>query len=217
MSFTSLTRAIGRVASVHTHAAPAVMLARRSLLTHGGVTAVPHGMLRSSVRMPARGYAAGMWGKFEKPADNVGIAEDLEKKKTGVLTDDPEWLGPWKEHPRPTQHAQHKNPYIYDDRQERRNFGDPIQENDDIYNIWIMDVQTQPSLYKMLTGAYMLKSLFIACLTVATVWMGLAYLGPIIRPKPHVNRTLPYDNMRVAKGMLEGDSWKRETEVGIQV
>lgn len=217
MSFASLARVVGRSPLLHMPR-PAVHLARRTLLIHP-VPAVtqPHSMMPSAVRMPQRGYAAGLWGKFDEPVDNVAKAAENERKKTGVVTDDPEWLGPWKEHPRPNFEAQHKNPYIYDDRQERRNFGDPIQENDDIRNVWIMDVQTEPSLYKMMTTGYMLRSLFIALFTFGAVWVGLAFIGPIVRPKPTIDRTLPYDNMRKAKGMLEGESWSRETGVGIQV
>lgn len=202
MSFMALSRAMGHT-TLRSHT--------RAVLSLVGRRPVQ----RSPLLMSLRPYAGATDGpredRFGDLNDTKGFIEKYEKDSTGWTTDDPEWLGDWKEHPRPTFQAQHKNPYIYDDRQDRRNFGDPLAEDDDLYSVWTVDVMAKP-FYDHVTTQKMLYQIFLSIAAVTAVWMALALFAQKYRPKPHIDRTLPFDNGRASRGMSPGESWTRETD-----
>lgn len=205
MMFAALARGVGRTTLLaHTRASTLVM--HRSTPAFGARLSRPCTPW-TAVRTYADAGNGPRGDRYHFPTDNKEWTDEYEKKRTGLVHDDPEWLGPWKDSP--DIQAQHKNPYIYDDRQDRRNFGDPISENDDINSVWMVDAPANPVMDRLLTTSYMLKSFTLAWLAVGAVFLGISYVAKAYRPKPTIDRTLPYENGRAARGLHVGESWSR--------
>ncbi|KAF9578262.1 hypothetical protein BGW38_006037 [Lunasporangiospora selenospora] len=83
----------------------------------------------------------------------------------------------------------------YWDRQDRRNYGETVPEEDDVLNIWSPDVWAFPT-------ALGVKRL----LTAAAAFIGFGYFVAETRAQPHFERrTYPYDGLVDALGVDSSD------------
>ncbi|KAJ1981341.1 hypothetical protein H4R34_002107 [Dimargaris verticillata] len=95
--------------------------------------------------------------------------------------------------------AQEKEPFGWDDMQDRRNFGDPIQEQDEVLAAWA------PTLHPGNTRTVLRDwSVFVAFIGLLSGFVYATY------PEPHFEpRALPFDGMRVELGGNPNDSSDR--------
>ncbi|KAF9170712.1 hypothetical protein BGX21_007942 [Mortierella sp. AD011] len=83
----------------------------------------------------------------------------------------------------------------YWDRQDRRNFGETVPEEDEVLNIWSPDVWA-------FTASFGMKRL----LTAAAAFLGFGYLVSETRPEPHFERrSYPHDGLLEALGVDPSD------------
>ncbi|KAI9297421.1 hypothetical protein K502DRAFT_287968 [Neoconidiobolus thromboides FSU 785] len=90
----------------------------------------------------------------------------------------------------PLNNFQQRNPWIYDDQQDRRNFGEPLNQQDEILTVW------GPDQYELPAG----RALFeLACVGgfIATA----AYFYSFVAPEsPAVPRSYPFNGLREELG-----------------
>ncbi|KAJ9059817.1 hypothetical protein DSO57_1037597 [Entomophthora muscae] len=87
-------------------------------------------------------------------------------------------------------HHQFRNPWIYDDQQSRRDFDEPVHEQDEVLNVWAPDVHKYP-----------LKSALFELGVVATIVASIAYVYSFNAPQLQaVRRSYPFDGLRVELG-----------------
>ncbi|KAI8985445.1 hypothetical protein BDB01DRAFT_788273 [Pilobolus umbonatus] len=102
--------------------------------------------------------------------------------------------------------AQTRGPYGWDDPQDKRNFGETVPEEDEIYGVWAPDLHHY-SPRKALAQL----ALFAATIT------GFAGLIYKLHPEsPVVKRTYPYNGLTEEFGAREGDIRPRGARVGEQ-
>ncbi|KIW90295.1 uncharacterized protein Z519_08939 [Cladophialophora bantiana CBS 173.52] len=116
--------------------------------------------------------------RFRIPRAQFSVARCL--KAAGEEVDDPEMNNNYINPPRIKR--QHRDPYAnWDDKQERRNFGEPVHEDNDVLGIFALEDYTFMSTARGL----LLWAGFIAC--VLGVYYGVSYTYP---GKPSAPREL---------------------------
>ncbi|KAI8377958.1 uncharacterized protein BYT42DRAFT_572319 [Radiomyces spectabilis] len=119
---------------------------------------------------------------------------------TGEVVEDPQ-IGDYPNLPRNSNQV--RGPYGWWDPQDRRNFGEPLHEEDEIFSVWGPDLHTY-SPYKALA------QLGLAALITAG-FAGIVY--KTYPDRPAVQRTYPYDGLKAELGARDNDIITRGARV----
>ncbi|ORX62370.1 hypothetical protein DM01DRAFT_1315817 [Hesseltinella vesiculosa] len=140
-------------------------------------------MLRSSTRLLSTRL-------IQRPV--VVSSRSQSTLDTGKVLDDPQ-IGDYPNLPQYS--AQSRGPFGWWDPQDKRNFGEDVHEEDELYGVWAPDLHTY-SPYKALA------QLALA----ASVLAGVAGIIYKTHPEsPAVKRTYPYDGLKKSLGYRDGD------------
>lgn len=120
---------------------------------------------------------------------------------TGEVVSDPQ-IGDYPNLPRIS--AQTRGPFGWDDPQDKRNFGEPIHEEDEIMGVWAPDLHTY-SPYKAASQFALFAAVFAG--VAATVYK-------FYPDKVAVPRTYPYNGLTEEFGAREGDIRPRGARAG---
>ncbi|OBZ84993.1 NADH dehydrogenase [ubiquinone] 1 beta subcomplex subunit 8, mitochondrial [Choanephora cucurbitarum] len=122
---------------------------------------------------------------------------------TGEVIEDPQ-IGDYPNLPRIS--AQERGPFGWDDPQDKRNFGEPVHEEDEIMGVWAPDLHT----YSPHKAAAQLALAF-------GIFGGIATLVYKTYPEsPVVKRTYPYNGLTEEFGERETDTRPRAARAGEQ-
>ncbi|KAI8073445.1 uncharacterized protein B0P05DRAFT_548550 [Gilbertella persicaria] len=122
---------------------------------------------------------------------------------TGEVVQDPQ-IGDYPNLPRIS--AQERGPFGWDDPQDKRNFGEPLHEEDEIMGVWAPDLHT----YSPRKAAAQLALAFGILAGVS----GIVY--KTYPESPAVKRTYPYNGLTEEFGAREGDIRPRGARAGDQ-
>ncbi|KAI7898383.1 uncharacterized protein BX663DRAFT_525119 [Cokeromyces recurvatus] len=120
---------------------------------------------------------------------------------TGEILEDPQ-IGDYPNLPRKS--AQARGPYGWWDPQDKRNFGETVHEEDELFGVWAPDLHHY-SPYKAAAQLALAASIFVG-------FTGLIYMT--YPEKPAVPRTYPYNGLAEEFGAREGDIRPRGARVG---
>ncbi|RKP10503.1 hypothetical protein THASP1DRAFT_11485, partial [Thamnocephalis sphaerospora] len=95
----------------------------------------------------------------------------------------------------PWVHHSERDPFKYEDQQERRNFGEPVHEQDELLNGSAPDLWPTPTSRALLEMA-------ICGSVIGLVCYGISFMVP---DAPFVKRTYPYEGLRKELGMTDAD------------
>ncbi|KAI9309364.1 hypothetical protein BJ944DRAFT_258691 [Cunninghamella echinulata] len=111
---------------------------------------------------------------------------------TGEVLEDPQ-IGDYPNLPRKS--VQTRGPFGWWDPQDKRNFGEPVHEEDELFGVWAPDLHHY-SPYKALAQLALAAGVFTAA-------VGIIY--KTYPERPAVKRTYPYEGLKESLGYREGD------------
>ncbi|KAI7877318.1 uncharacterized protein EV154DRAFT_525497 [Mucor mucedo] len=120
---------------------------------------------------------------------------------TGEVVQDPQ-IGDYPNLPRFS--TQTRGPFGWDDPQDKRNFGETVHEEDELYGVWAPDLHH----YSPIKAASQLALFATIMATFATV------VYKFYPERPVVQRTYPYNGLSEEFGEREGDIRRRAARVG---
>ncbi|KAI8138993.1 hypothetical protein BJV82DRAFT_628635 [Fennellomyces sp. T-0311] len=151
--------------------------------------------LRTSTRLFSARLAA------QQPAFMAASVRAQSTLNTGEVIEDPQ-IGDYPNLPRWSTQA--RGPFGWWDPQDKRNFGEPVHEEDELFGVWAPDLHTY-SPYKALAQL----GLFATALT------GFSYyVYTHTAERPAVKRTYPYDGLKIELGARENDVRPRGARAG---
>ncbi|CAO3635741.1 unnamed protein product [Mucor hiemalis] len=111
---------------------------------------------------------------------------------TGEVLSDPQ-IGDYPNLPRAS--TQTRGPFGWDDPQDKRNFGEPVHEEDELFGVWA------PNLHHY--SPYKAAAQFALAATLFATLAGVVY--KFYPDRPVVKRTYPYNGLTEEFGAREGD------------
>ncbi|KAK7463532.1 hypothetical protein VKT23_006880 [Stygiomarasmius scandens] len=119
------------------------------------------------------------------------------------INTDPE---PLKDYPiAPPTNRQYLPPTGWDDVQERRNFGDPLPDQDELLSMWGPDIPPRG-----VTPSMALRHFALAALAFSGIYF---VVKTALTPEPHfTRRDYPYDGLSKELGGLDANKARIETE-----
>ncbi|KAI8981849.1 hypothetical protein BDF20DRAFT_863590 [Mycotypha africana] len=132
---------------------------------------------------------------------SITSARNQSTLNTGEILEDPQ-IGDYPNLPRYS--AQTRGPYGWDDPQDKRNFGETLHEEDELFGVWAPDLHHY-SPYKALFQFGLATAIF-------ATFAGIVY--KTYPDKPAVPRTYPYNGLTEEFGAREGDIRPRGARIG---